>query len=253
MQQLFGRLRATIADARTRASDGSTQGAETFLEALLRARDEQGQPHSEAQIIANSLTMLLGGQDTTANSLAWAIHYLADSPERLEQLRAEAAAAGAGLASLGSDSAQFPQSSAVASEVLRARPPVSFFSLEARQDLVVGDVFVPRGTPIQMVIRPTLERLPDGGCPSAFDPDRWLDPAREPRARQSDLAFGSGPRACPGRTLALLEMRLVLGMLSQNFTLQRVGDRDAVRERNQLTMIPDGLRVRLTPRSDVGR
>ena len=62
------------------------------------------------------------------------------------------------------------------------------------------------------------------------------------------MPFGSGPRLCPGRTLALLEMKLVLATLFRNFDVERDGRAGDVREHFSFTMSPVGLRVRLRPR-----
>ena len=62
------------------------------------------------------------------------------------------------------------------------------------------------------------------------------------------LPFGSGPRICPGRALAMLEMRVVLATLYASFDVERVGAKEAVRERYSFTVGPEGLRVRLRRR-----
>lgn len=62
------------------------------------------------------------------------------------------------------------------------------------------------------------------------------------------MPFGSGPRLCPGRTLALVEMKVVLATLYKNFEVERYGRTDAVRENFAFTMSPVGLQVRLRHR-----
>ncbi len=64
-----------------------------FLEAMLTARDDAGQPFSDDTIFANLMTMLLAGEDTTAYTLAWAIHHLCDNAAAVRALRAELDAA----------------------------------------------------------------------------------------------------------------------------------------------------------------
>jgi cytochrome P450 len=87
-------------------------------------------------------------------------------------------------------------------------------------------------------------------APDEFRPERWLTDgaaqgAHEPSAH---IPFGSGPRICPGRTLALLEMKVVLSMLFSAFEVERVGDADAVDEVFAFTMSPRGVRVHLRAR-----
>ena len=91
------------------------------------------------------------------------------------------------------------------------------------------------------------EHFRDGG---RFDPGRWLLP-REDRPAPHDegafVPFGAGPRLCPGRHLALLEIRMVLAMLYRNFEVAPAAG-PAVEERLAFTMVPANLFVRLARR-----
>jgi cytochrome P450 len=62
------------------------------------------------------------------------------------------------------------------------------------------------------------------------------------------VPFGSGPRICPGRSLALLEIRVVLATLVRSFELERVGQAQDVGEEFGFTLTPTGLRMRLRRR-----
>ena len=46
-------------------------------------------------------------------------------------------------------------------------------------------------------------------------------PATEATGASTFLPFGTGPRFCPGRNLALLQIRTVLAMLCRNFDIER--------------------------------
>ena len=76
--------------------------------------------------------------------------------------------------------------------------------------------------------------------PERFDPDRWLANGHDPK---TFLAFGAGPRFCPGRNLAFLEGKTALAMLARNFEWELAGP--PPRERFGFTMGPAGLRVKL--------
>jgi cytochrome P450 len=80
-------------------------------------------------------------------------------------------------------------------------------------------------------------------------PRRWLGETAGAHDVSAQIPFGSGPRICPGRVLALLEMKLLLSMLYRNFNVERVGGAEGVRENFAFTMSPVGLKVRLRRRS----
>ncbi len=61
------------------------------------------------------------------------------------------------------------------------------------------------------------------------------------------MPFGGGPRICPGRYLALLEMKMAMATLLGRFDIASLETPDgkAPRERMQLTLMPVGLRMKL--------
>ena len=133
---------------------------------------------------------------------------------------------------------------------MRLRPIAPTIVLEAMRDVVVGDVALPKGAWVSLHTRPPALDERNFGDPSVFRPERWLDAgatggAHEPSA---SIPFGSGPRICPGRSLALLEMKVVLAMLCGDFDIDRVGDSADVKELFAFTMAPVGMKVRLRRR-----
>jgi cytochrome P450 len=139
---------------------------------------------------------------------------------------------------------------ACASETMRLKPVAPFIALQALRDTAVGDVAVPAGTQIWGVLRHDSvgERL--FSRPEAFEPERWLEGAEPPlgaAAKRAAMPFGSGPRMCPGRYLALLEMKMAMAMLLSSFDIEAVDTPDGgpAQERMAFTMNPVGLRMRL--------
>jgi cytochrome P450 len=60
----------------------------------------------------------------------------------------------------------------------------------------------------------------------------------------------TAPRICPGRSLALLELRVVLTSLLRSFELERVGRSEDVNEDFDFTLTPTNLRARLHRRTN---
>jgi cytochrome P450 len=115
-------------------------------------------------------------------------------------------------------------------------------------DTVLGDLLLPAGTAVATLLRPPVRDGRRFSAPEAFRPERWLERDEAPHDAHVNLPFGSGPRLCPGRTLALVEMKVALAALYGTFDVEREGESTAVRERYAFTMSPAGLRVRLRPR-----
>ncbi len=242
--------RLTETRARLAADPDRIARPSNFIEAMLIATDESGKPFSDATIISNLITMLLGGEDTTAYTLTWAIHELCDAPRWGAALRREADEI------LGADDFAgdvevvnaLAVANAVASETMRLRPAAPINGVTANVDTTLGPFIVPGGATILLLLRPNAVDGAHFAEPAAFRPDRWLEPIGA-----HDVAvyapFGSGPRLCPGRSLALIEMKAVLSMLYKAFDIARVGRAEDVSERYGLTMGPVGLRVRVKART----
>jgi cytochrome P450/nitrite reductase/ring-hydroxylating ferredoxin subunit len=220
---------------------------ENFLEAMLLARDARGQPFSDDTILGNAMTMLLAGEDTTANTLAWAVHELCDNDQAIASLRAETdrLLAPQTIPETAASAHDLVYAGAIANETLRLRPVAPLLYLESNQKTTLGDLEIETGQGVILLMRPASVDPNRYDRPSEFRPERWHGDKADP----SFMPFGSGPRICPGRSLALLEMKVVLGALYHNFSVSRVGKRDDVIEVSKFTMQPEGLRVRLSPRT----
>jgi cytochrome P450 len=247
-------LTSVIEQARVRLVDNPARAESptNFIEAMLTARDAEGRPFSDGVIFGNALQMLLAGEDTTAYTLAWAMHHLSDNPEATASLRREADAV-LGDALVPADLEQIKRLSyatAVANEAMRLRPVAPVFFFEPIEDVVVGGVAVPKGTTILSLLRMATLDPSRFHAPRAFTPERWIEGAASSKAHDASvhIPFGSGPRICPGRSLALVEMRLVLGSVYKNFEVERVGSTRDVRELLAFTMMPVGLRMRVRRR-----
>ena len=245
-------LGGLVAEARTRlkTEPERAQKSSNFVEAMVTTRDENGRPFSDDVIMSNLLTMLVAGEDTTAFTLAWAIHQLCDSPQWASEIRREAdEIVGATIVAGSHDVAgRLVCAGAVASETMRLRPvgPISF--ADANVDTSLGDYIVPKETAVLALLRPAAFDRANFFDPLAFRPERWLDDSIRPHNVSAYMPFGSGPRMCPGRSLALLEMKTLLSMLYKSFDVERVGASADVSELYGFTMSPAGLRVRLRSR-----
>jgi len=245
-----------IASARQQlAADPARRAApQNLLEAMIVAADQPGSGIGDDQVAGNVMTMLLAGEDTTANTLAWCIWLLHEHPQALARATAEARSvmADGGPVTLEHLS-RLDYIEACTHETMRLKPVAPQLPLQAVKDTVVGDVAVPAGQVLINLMR--HDSVDDAFMPEAqaFKPERWLgEQGLSPTsAKRMSMPFGAGPRMCPGRYLALQEMKMVLLTLLTRFDIESVGTADASEpaERLMFAMAPVGLQMKLKLRS----
>ena len=143
---------------------------------------------------------------------------------------------------------------ACAHETMRLKPVAPQLGLQTLRDTVVGDVLVPKDTAMLGMLR--RDSVDERHLPraAAFEPARWLadggPSAMATSPKRLSMPFGAGPRMCPGRYLALLEMKMAMATLLGRFDIASVDTPDGqpARERLSFTMAPVGLRMRLRER-----
>jgi cytochrome P450 len=229
---------------------------QNLLEAMLAAADEEGSGIDDEQVAGNVFTMLLAGEDTTANTLAWMVDLLWRNPAALARATEEVRRVISFSASADFDAsmdqlAELDFVEAGIHETMRLKPVAPVIGLQALRDSVVGDVQVPKDCVIINVMR--RDSVSDAHTPRAasFEPERWLvdgaSGAIGTHPKRTSMPFGAGPRICPGRYMAMLEMKLAAAVLLSRFDIQMVDTADGLpaREKLNLAMAPVGLRMRL--------
>ncbi len=238
-----------IERGRKRMHDQPPESPRNLLEAMLKAAAEPGSGITDQVIAANVITLLLAGEDTTAHTLAWSMLFLCDDAALQKRLQASAAQAlGPGLVCPAFESLKgLDLFEATAHEATRLKPIIPIIFLETLADVVLGDVAIPAGTPLFFLLRPAMLDERHFGRPAEFLPERWSagHDAVQPHDTRAYAQFGAGPRVCPGRHLAGVELRLVLSMLARNFSVEHAGDPASIREVMAFTMMPSAMPVRL--------
>lgn len=246
-----------IAQARERLRNDPARAAAppNLLEAMLVAADAPESGIDDHQVAGNVLTLLLAGEDTTANTIAWMIHLLWRHPQALARARDEVRTTIADpLQPTREELERLEYVEACAHETMRLKPVAPLLGLQTLHETTIGDVQVPAGVMVFALMR--RDSVSDAFIPraAAFDPARWLvaGGARQAAsaAKRISMPFGAGPRICPGRYLALLEMKMAMAMLLNHFDIEGVDTPDGGEAKEQLsfTMMPLGLRLRLRAR-----
>ncbi|MGK4008043.1 cytochrome P450 [Sorangium sp. So ce1036] len=257
LSEVRGRMLDIIRTARAELDRDPARATapRSLLEAMLVARDAEDPKArlSDQEVLGNVLTLLFAGEDTTADTMAWMLHFMALRPDVQARMRAEVDAE-LGDADLpeGPEHAQrLRYLGAVAHETLRLKSAAPVLFLEACADTTLGPVRLAAGARMIVLMRQVGLKEESFHDAASFVPERWLTPRpagagkHDPRAA---LAFGSGPRVCPGRALSLIESAMVGAMVARDFDVSLADPGRPVKELFGFTMKPEGLVVRFSPR-----
>jgi cytochrome P450 len=157
-----------------------------LISALSQARVD-GDRLTEAEVIANTIVTMVGGQETTTNLIGNGLLTLLRHPAAVDRLR--------------DDLATLP---VAVEELLRYESPSQHTARIAPEDVVLGGQQIEQGQAVIAVM----------GAANR-DPERFTDPDRLDLTRQDNrhLAFAWGPHFCFGAPLARIEGQLAFEAL----------------------------------------
>lgn len=228
----------TIADHRLAGHDA----ADDVIGALMASAFMRELPIERRRIVLrhNIASLLTAGYVSTGESMFWVLYHLARHPGAQSRARADVAAAPAPLV----DSP--PYLAAVLNESMRLFPPAWYIGRTTRRAMSLGGVEIPAGT--QVVCSPfVLHRSPALWADAEqFSPERFLPGATI--APHSFIPFGSGPRACMGRALSMMEMTSLVSATLTAFDLDLPSDVAVVLTGSYSMQTREPVRVRMRPR-----
>jgi len=204
-----------------------------------------GQRLTDDEVCDQVITFFLAGTQTTAATLAWALHLLSQHPDIDDRVHREVDAVPAvtyrDLPALG-------LVGRVVMETLRLYPPVWFLTRVATKDTRLGEHPVRAGTtivysPYLLHHRPDLYRDPE-----RFDPDRWDSQDTVSLRRGVFVPFGAGARKCIGEDFGITEAVLALAAITARWRLEPVPGQ-LVRAAPSLELKPRALLMRARART----
>ena len=212
-----------------------------FLSILLQARDEDGKPMSDEQLMAECLTLFGAGHETTATSLSWTWYLLCQHPEIYQKVQEEVDSVLQGRTPTYDDLARLPYCLQVFKEAMRLYPPAYLLSRRALREVEIDGYVVPKYM-VVLYAPYTLHRreeyFPE---PEKFDPERFIPEREKQLPRYAFVPFGAGPRICIGMHFAMLEGHLLLATLAQRVCFSLVPGQTIVPDPvHHLTLRPAG-------------
>ncbi|MFD5424666.1 cytochrome P450 [Streptomyces sp. NPDC127084] len=209
-----------IIEQRRAQGDEATGG--DLLTLLSQARSAEDGSLDAAEIRDQVLIFLLAGHETTATSLAFALHLLARHPEHQARARAEAVGVLAGRTPEAYDVDALPYLTQVLKEAMRLFPAAPVIGRQAVSAIEVGGYEIPAGADVIVAPWVTHRHPRYWEEPERFDPDRFAPGREKDRPRYAWFPFGGGPRACIGQHFSMLESVLALSMILRAYELEAV-------------------------------
>ncbi|GBC04537.1 hypothetical protein RclHR1_05720010 [Rhizophagus clarus] len=215
-------------------------------------------PMTDREIFGNILDAMGGGTDTTANLFCFVAYYLGRYPEVKQRLRQELDEV------LGKDITkpitykeidELNYCDAVVKEVYRHFPVAfSLGRVSAEKDEVGGYIW-PEGTSYSILYCAIMKRKDYWTEPEKFDPDRFykIDESdkyllERKHAKTAFSIFGGGIRACPGRKLAMIELKCLMASIYRKYDIELVDKNAPINYESGFITGCKELRVKIKPR-----
>ena len=218
----FASLRASFDEtvfAMIRERRASGTHGDDLMGRLIGASDEAFGGFDDYELRDEVVTLLVSGHDTTGVTLSFALWLLACRPDMCSAAEAEVdRVLGDGPLTLD----MIPRLQLlgqVFDETLRLYPPVWMLAREAVEDVELPRLTVRKGDSVGVSLF-VLHRDPRWWAePDAFRPERFAPGAPAP-APGTYMPFGTGKRACIGRSFAEVEALLVLAAVLRSVRLE---------------------------------
>ncbi|MEV6207278.1 cytochrome P450 [Kitasatospora sp. NPDC051914] len=233
-------LRRTVSDlVTTRRADPGAH--DDIVSLLLEARDEDGRPLDDDEILSEITALLAAGSETTAVTMAWLFHELGRNPGLEERLHREVDAVLAGGRPTADHLPRLDLTRRLVTETLRLHNPAWIVTRQATVPVRLGTALLPAGADLvwsPYALHRDPELYPD---PLRFDPDRWL-PERPQPPRGAYIPFGAGKRMCIGDGFTWAEATVLTALIASRWTLRPVPG-TTVRPVPAITVHPSSLHM----------
>ncbi|XP_077880864.1 cytochrome P450 3A4 isoform X3 [Ictidomys tridecemlineatus] len=194
-----------------------------FLQLMIDSQNSQDkEPYqglSDLEIAAQSIIFILAGYHTTSTTLSFIMYLLATHPDVQKKLQQEVDETLPNKAPVTYDVLfEMKYLDMVVNETLRLYPVVERIVRVCKKDVELNGVFIPKGTIVAIPIYSLHQNSMYWPEAEKFYPERFSKKNKDSINPYVYMPFGNGPRTCIGMRFALMNMKLALIRLLQNFS-----------------------------------
>ncbi|KAK9131360.1 hypothetical protein Sjap_011847 [Stephania japonica] len=213
-------------DKREQAIKTGQSDAGDLLSLMLQSNNHVSDRFSECltieEVIEECKLFHFAGQETTSSLLTWTMIVLAMHPNWQEEARREVHQFCRKNPPSFDAISHFKIVTMILYEVLRLYPPVVEFYRHSCKTIKVGNVSLPPGVDLTLPIL-LLHHDRDlwGEDVEEFKPERFAEGiSKAPKEQLAFFPFGWGPKICVGQNFAMIEAKMALAMILQNFSFE---------------------------------
>ncbi|XP_021267471.1 cytochrome P450 3A29-like isoform X4 [Numida meleagris] len=180
---------------------------------------------SDEEILAQALSFVFAGYETTSSALSYISYHLATHPDVQKRLQDEIDASLPNKAAPTYNAVmQMEYLDMVVNESLRLYPPLGRIDRICKKTVEFNGVTIPKGMVVMIPVYVLHHDPTYWPEPEEFRPERFSKENRENIDPYTFLPFGAGPRNCIGMRFALLAMKVAAVVLLQNFSFKPCKD-----------------------------
>jgi cytochrome P450 len=174
---------------------------------------------TDRQIRNEVLNLFAAGYEVTAHTLAFTFYLISQHSDVETRLLEEINRVLGQRAIAIPDLEQMPYLEMVLKESMRLLPVTTVVSRQAVENVVLNGYTLPKNS-IVLFAPWTLHRCPEYfPNPLGFDPERFHRDRIGKIPKFAYLPFSAGPRICIGNALAMMQMRINIATILQNYRL----------------------------------
>ncbi|XP_074513316.1 cytochrome P450 2K1-like [Sebastes fasciatus] len=169
-------------------------------------------------LVSSVGNIFAAGTDTTGTTLRWALLIMAKYPQIQDQVQEELSRVVGSRQVKVEDRMNLPYTDAVIHETQRLANilPISIPHITST-DVTFQGYFIRKGTPVYPLMTSVLWDESEWETARTFNPAHFLDKNGKFVKRDAFIPFSAGRRACPGESLARVELFLFFTFLLQRF------------------------------------